>query len=71
MACMAGERGSPRMLRAPKRPGAKLHPALEPADDLAVGEQAGDVVEQIAFSSAKSLAGCALLRTRMPRPGRS
>ena len=28
-------------------PRAELHPALEPADDLAVGQQAGDVVEQL------------------------
>ena len=48
VACMAGERGSPRMLRT-QGPRAELHPPLEPADDLAVGQQGGDVVEQLAL----------------------
>ena len=40
-------------------PGAELHPALEPADDLAVGQQGGDVVEQLALVG-EPLAGCAV-----------
>ena len=31
---MRGERGSPRIERAPKRPRAELHSPLEPADRL-------------------------------------
>ena len=31
----------------PEGPRAELHPALEPADDLAVGQQRGDVLEQL------------------------
>ncbi len=37
--CISGLRGSPRMLRG-RAPRAELHPALEPADDLAVGQSA-------------------------------
>ena len=47
MACIAGDRGSPRMLRAPEGPRAEFHPPLEPADDLAVGQEPGDVLEQL------------------------
>ena len=39
-------------------PRAELHPALEPADDLAVGQQAGDVLEQLGL----------VVANRWPRP---
>ena len=41
-------------------PGAELHPALEPADDLAIGQQSGDMVEQLGLVG-EPLPGYALL----------
>ena len=59
MACMAGERGSPRMLRAPKDLWAELHPSLKPADDFAVGQKSGDMIKQFGFVG-KVLPSCTL-----------
>ena len=41
-------------------PGPELHPALEPADDLAIGQQSGDMFKQVVLFG-EMLPGCPLL----------
>ena len=61
MACILGDRGSPRMLRRAQGPRPELHSALEPADDLAAGHSPAPCVEQVV------LVGESLDRGLLPR----
>ena len=56
---MAGDRGIAQDAARAQGPRAELHAALEPADDLAVGQQPGDVLEQLGLVG-EALAGDAL-----------